>query len=181
MSTTATPRRCSHQPRLSAGFSLLEVLTTLAVLAVLALAALPAAGERMERSHLQAAAESLVTDLGNARLESAQSGQTLHVSVAAGAQWCWSVSTVAGCACGVPSDCQIQRVSGAEHPGLSLTEARSVDLDPSGTALRTAVAVLESRSGERLQVELSPLGRPRVCVAASRAQAAWRLPGCSGR
>lgn len=179
MNTTVSSRGSMRRSRCRrAGFSLLEMLTTLAVLAVLALAALPAAGERLERSRLQAVAESLVTDLGNARLEAAQSGQVLHVAVDAGADWCWSVSTVATCPCGAPSDCQLRRVSGADHPGLSLTDGHGLAVDPAGSAVRTPVAVLESRSGERLQVEVTALGRPRLCVAASRTEAAWRLPGC---
>lgn len=178
MSAIASSRPITRKCRRSAGFSLLEALMTLAVLAVLAMAALPAAGEHLERSRLQAAAEALATDLGNARLEAAQSGQTLHLAVAAGPEWCWSVSTATGCECGSPTPCQLHRVSNTDHPGLTLTQANGIDLDPSVSTARTAVAVLESRHGERLQVELSALGRPRLCVAASPSPATWRLPRC---
>ena len=173
----ATPGSVRRRRR-SAGLTLLEALTTLAVLAILATVALPATGERIERTRLQAVAELLVADLANARIEAAQSGQPLHLAVTGGPDWCWSVSPVAGCGCGESRSCQLRRVSSAEYPGFTLSEAQGLELGPTEVATRTPIAALESRHGERLKVELSALGRPRLCLAASRTPAAWRTPRC---
>lgn len=179
MNTRSSTRNHRQRRSGATGFTLLEVLITLAVLAVLALSALPAAGERMERLRLQTAAEALLSDLYNARLEAAQSGQTLHVEVVTGPAWCWSVSTQAGCDCGAPARCQLHRVSSADHPGIVITEAQGVSLGPTAGATRSTVAVLESRHGERVQVGLSALGRPQVCAKANNSAMTQRLPHCN--
>jgi type IV fimbrial biogenesis protein FimT len=153
------------KPRLATGLTLLELAIVLAVLAVLGTLALPSMGAHLAHTRLQAAAQALADDITNARFEAAGRGQALHVEPVAGASWCWAVSATPGCACGQVQACQLHRVSAADHAQVRLLQAQPARLDPTGTALAGTVAVLESPRGERLRVEVSALGRARLCAA----------------
>lgn len=167
-------------PRTLRGVTLIELVLALAVLAVLSALALPSFGARADRARLQNAAEALAVDLGNARFEAARRGDPLHVLAAPGPAWCWAVSPAPGCGCGAPQPCQLHRVTAAEHPGVRISAGGEVHLAPSGEITDPgAFAMLESGRGERLRVDLTPLGRARVCVPGGRTDAtAWRLPPC---
>jgi type IV fimbrial biogenesis protein FimT len=160
------------------GFTLIELAMALAVMAVLATLALPSLGARLDRQRLQGAAETLAADLAEARFEAAKRGTTLFVESADAAEgnaWCWAVATQAGCNCGQPQACQLHATRSSDHPGVRMTGGLSVQLDPSGTALTAQSARLEGLKGDRLRVELSTLGRPRICAE----KGSWpRLPAC---
>lgn len=149
------------------GVTLIEVTVMLAVLAVLAALTVPSYGARLQRQRLQAAAEALAGDLVNARFEAARRGHALHLEPRAGADWCWSVALAPGCACGAAQACQIGNVRAEDHRGVRLVEARPARLDPAGSVgAAVQVATLESAHGERLRVDLTALGRARICVSA---------------
>ncbi len=149
------------------GVTLLEVAVMLAVLAVLASLAVPDYGTRLQRQRLQAAAEALAGDLVNARFEAAQRGHALQLEPRAGADWCWSVALAPGCACGAAQACQIANVRAEDHRGVRLVEARPARLEPAGSSgAAVQVATLESAHGDRLRVDLTALGRARICVVA---------------
>ncbi len=160
------------------GFTLIELAMALAVMAVLAALAVPSLGARLDRQRLQGAAETLAADLAEARFEAAKRGTTLFVESADAAEgnaWCWAVATRAGCGCGQPQPCQVHATRSADHPGVRMATGMSVQLDPSGTAQSTQTATLEGAKGDRLRVELSTLGRPRICAE----KGAWpRFPSC---
>jgi type IV fimbrial biogenesis protein FimT len=158
------------------GLTLLELAITLAVLAVLGALALPNITERLSRQRLQSAAEMLAADLTDARFEAARRGQALHVLAQEGTAWCWAVAAAPGCACDQAQACQVHRVRAADHPGVRLLEGHALVLDPAGTTPGGGTAaVFASPRGERLRVDVSALGRPRVCAL----QGAWpRLPAC---
>lgn len=167
------------KPRLPcAGFTLLETGITMAVIAILATLAVPSSAARLERIRLEAVAQMLVADLGNARIEAAQRGLPLHLQLREGTNWCWAVSAQPGCDCSAPSACQIHRVDAARGTRLKLLDARSVRLDPAGIEAPTPVATLQSDSGDRLRVSLTPLGRARLCLDSSTTPQVWRLPSC---
>ena len=154
-----------HDPE--RGLTLLEVAIVLAVIAVLAALALPDVGRRMERQRLQFAAQSLAADLTDARFEAARRSQDMYVQAQMGTDWCWAVSAATDCGCGQAQSCQIHRVAAATHRGVRLTQGMVVRLTSDGAAQGShAVALLESSRGDRLQVDVSPLGRARVCAAA---------------
>ncbi len=153
--------------RAARGFTMIEIAIVLAVMAVLATLALPSLGARLERGRLQGAAELLAADLAEARFEAAKRGGPLFVETAEaaeGAAWCWAVATQAGCNCGQSQSCQLRTARASDHPGVKLTAGISARLDPSGEAKATQAATLESSRGDRLRVELSALGRPRICA-----------------
>jgi type IV fimbrial biogenesis protein FimT len=175
-------RRC-RPPRRGRGLTLLEVMAALAVVAVLAALALPAMGTLIHRQRLQATAEALAADLSEARFEAARRGQALHVQTQSGAtdrDWCWGVSTSPGCGCQPPrAQCQLRAVQAHDHGGVRLQGGLSTRFDPVGGGTAEASATFESPRGERLRVELNPMGRARVCVPGPAAAApSARYPRC---
>lgn len=167
--------------RAAFGFTLIEIGLALAVLAILAALALPDVGRRMERQRLQAAAQGLAGDLAEARFEAARQGQALFVEARVAASrdsgWCWAVARSAGCDCTAALACQVHAVRSADWRGVRLVEGLAVTLQPGGTATGAQQsALLESSRGEQLRVEVSALGRARVCAT----RGSWpSVPACS--
>jgi type IV fimbrial biogenesis protein FimT len=162
-------RRTVHAGvRRAAGLTLIELMVAIAVLAVLAMLALPSFGSLLERHRLTAAAETLALDLSEARFQSAQSGQPLHLVFRPGRDWCWAVARTPACDCrdAAPA-CALKTVRAEELPGVDLVRAQdarfghAVDAD---APLQRREAVLRSRgAADELRVQLSPLGRAHVC------------------
>jgi len=72
-------------------------------------------------------------------------------------------------------------VRAADHPGVQLLNPVQAHLDPLGTAQSGTPGVeLQSPQGDRLRVELSALGRSRICAPATvpTRTAHWRYPAC---
>ncbi len=150
--------------RVQRGLTFLEVALVLAVIAIFASLAVPSFTARMERQRVQGAAEALAGDIAEARFEAARRGQPLFVEATAGASWCWAVATAPGCSCDGTQSCQLHAVRAGTQRGVKLVEGLAVRIDPAGAAQATQAALLETSRGERLRVEVSPLGRPRVCA-----------------
>ena len=162
----------SHDAR---GVTLLELIVGLAILAVLGTLALPSMHGRLVRERLNSAAEALAADLADARFEAARRGAPLHVDLALGTDWCWSVAAAPGCACGVAQSCQLKAVRALDHPGVRLVSGRSAVIDAQGSADSPLGATFDSSLGESLRVDLLALGRARVC---SLHGASKRYPPC---
>jgi type IV fimbrial biogenesis protein FimT len=145
------------------GLTLLELVIALAILAIVATLALPSFGAGAERTRLRLAAETLASDLAEARFEAAKAGRALHLPAQAGPAWCWAVATTPDCGCAAAAPCQLKAERAASHAGVTLVEVRAASFDPGGAATGGG-ALLRSGRGEELRVELSPLGRPRVCA-----------------
>lgn len=157
------------------GFTLLELAMVLAVMVVLAGLAVPSLGARLERQRARSAAEALAADLNEARFEASRRGQALFVETRLGPQWCWTVATASGCECGAPAACRVHSAGAADHRGVQLVGGLAVRLDASGLPAETQSAAFETPHGERLRVELSTLGRTRLCVEKGH----WpQLPNC---
>jgi type IV fimbrial biogenesis protein FimT len=154
------------------GLTLIELVIGLSVLAVLISLAVPPLGARLLRQRLITTAELMAADLSEARFLAAQRGRPVFVQTQGDDPWCWSVSMVPDCPCLEALTCQVHRASGSDHPGVALQRAGSVRLEADGSALgQGSVGVLATARGELLRVDVSPLGRPRVCsvgVAVSR-------------
>jgi hypothetical protein len=86
------------------------------------------------------------------------------VQATAGTAWCWAIVTVPGCACGQAQTCELRHVRAADHKGVKLLESLLVHLDATGAVQAREATTLESSRGERLRVEVSTLGRARICA-----------------
>lgn len=146
------------------GLTLVEMVTTLAVLAVVAAIALPTFAGVSERARLRQAAETLASDLGEARFEAARSGRTLHVAIdGAPSGWCWSVAATPGCDCHVAATCQLKAEQAHRHGGIELLQAQPAAFQPEGLPAQRGGALFRSSRGEMLKVTVSALGRASVC------------------
>jgi len=154
--------------RQSAGLTLIELMVAIAMVAVLASLAIPSFGAQLARIHLKAAAERIAADLADARFEASRRGAPVHVHFETGAPWCYSVATADPCACGSTQACQIRRAQGSDHKGVVLERASDLHFDPvNGTADAVAAATLRNAQGETLRVDLTRLGRAKVCAPES--------------
>lgn len=158
------------KPHDARGVTLLELIVGLAILAVLGTLALPSLHGRLARERLSGAAEALAADLVDARFEAARRGAPLHVELALGADWCWSVAAAPGCACGPTQSCQLKAVRSVDHPGVRLVSGRSAVLDPQGFADSPLGATFDGAMRESLRVDLLALGRARVCALHGQSQ-----------
>jgi len=151
------------KPHAARGVTLLELLVALGILAVLGTLALPSMHARLARERLAGAAEALAADLAEARFEAARRGAPLHVHLALGSDWCWSVAAAPGCTCAVAQLCQLKAVRAIDHPGVRLVSGRGAAIDAQGAADSPLGATFDSAMNESLRVDLLALGRARVC------------------
>lgn len=162
------PSPSSQAPRLRharwRGLTLLELVIALAVLGILATLTLPALGGALQRHRLLAAAQTLASDLSEARFEAARSGQSLHLLPRSGPDWCWAVTATPACDCASAQPCQLARRQAAEHGGIQLLQAAAVTFSAEGIAPAQTAALLANASGQQLRVDISPLGRTRICA-----------------
>lgn len=168
-------RRTSLRTRRSAGLTLIELMVALAMLAVLASLALPSLGGAAQRARLKSAAEQLAADLGEARHAAAQRGLPVHLAAQTGEHWCWAVATAPGCGCNAAAQCQLNSVTARDHPGITLAQAQPLTFDERGLSLAPARWRLDAAAGERLQVEVSALGRAHICAPGAPVQG---YPAC---
>lgn len=146
------------------GLTLIEIAVALAVLAILASIGAPMFKERIARQRLVTTAELLAQDLVDARFEAAQSGTTLHIVFSSGTDWCYAVSRSPACGCHGTDACQMKVVRAADAPGVQMSQADDLAFDPAALEPDLGGARLSSLGGEhRLDVGVTPLGRPKVC------------------
>jgi prepilin-type N-terminal cleavage/methylation domain-containing protein len=193
------PHAAQRPARRRRGFTLIELVIGLAVLALLATLVLPSMGSALQRQRLRAAAEHFAADLREARFEAGHRGQTLHLLSRSGTSWCWAVAREPGCGCepagteaarsALPlaaGRCLLSQRSQLDYPGVQLLQAQAVALSaggtsaaaegPPGTAQAVQAALFEGRPGSRLRVDLSALGRARICAPADPVPG---MPACS--
>lgn len=149
--------------RPAGGLTLIEAMIAVAVMALLLTLALPSFADHLARQRLKAAAEMLAADLAEARFEAAQRGQPLYVGLRSGPDWCYAVSTAIGCDCQVAQPCRLRVVSARDAPGLTLRAPLEIALHPEGHGAPATMAWTSTR-GHQLQVELSAMGRVRLCA-----------------
>ena len=148
------------------GVTLLELMIVLALMVVIASLAVPELGRQLSRWQMQAVAERLSSDLAEARFAAVQRRSAQHVRIQSGPAWCWSVSELPNCPCDAVHHCQRQRVVAPARGRIVITNDAQLRFEPRAEVQAGAPAVgVASPHGERLQVQLSPLGRARVCSA----------------
>jgi type IV fimbrial biogenesis protein FimT len=161
------------------GFSLVEFCITLAVLAIVSSLTVPAVARTLARQRVVAAAQDLAADIAQARQEASSRGSPMHVETQTGADWCWAVTRHAGCGCGNtssdsgngngagtgigPSTCRLKVIRPADYPGVTLSAASNLRLEADGIANQSIAATLQAGE-ERVQVEVGPMGRARLCA-----------------
>ncbi len=148
--------------RAAKGLTLIELAVVIALLVTLATLAIPSFADQLARHRARAAGEALLAELRETRYDAAQRQQTMHVSFAAGADWCWAVTQSAGCDCRVPQSCRVKAVGAAHFKGVELIAGDDARFEPAGTG--SGHAELRSSRGHVLRVEVSPLGRSRLCA-----------------
>lgn len=151
--------------RWSQGLTMVELVIALAVMAVLGTLAVPSLVSRLDQQRLSTTAELLVSDIHEARFEAARQGRSLHIVMQPGNGWCWAVATSASCACGQAQACELRSARGPDHAGVVLVGGQNLQLLPTGQAQAAGSALLESRSGQQLRVEVQSMGRARICLA----------------
>jgi type IV fimbrial biogenesis protein FimT len=156
------------------GFTLVEMMVALAVLAVLASIAVPPTTRLLERHRLQAAAQTLVADLAEARFEAVRRRQPVHVAPQAGTDWCWSLATTPGCDCREAPDCALRQHGASDFRGVRLERAGALVFGAEGLP-DTPLGARLVAGGEALEVSVGPTGRARIC---SPERASVRFPAC---
>lgn len=173
----------------SKGVTLIELMVTIAVLAVLLTLAAPSFGDFFQRYRLRGAADDVVSLIAISRAEAITRNRDVAIRFAgSGAAWCvggvataepstpgTAVDTTPGCTCN--SDCKIgdkvMEVAGSDHQGVTLAALPTGfvfdRLNGTVSPLSAATATFNSPNGKyALSVDVSPLGRGRLCVPAGK-------------
>jgi type IV fimbrial biogenesis protein FimT len=148
------------------GLTLIELMIGIGILAVLMSLAVPSFSAYLQRQRLKAAAQGLELDLREARYEAAQRGHTLGVVFSPGADWCYAITTTSDCDCRVQQACRLKTTRAVDLRGVHLVEAQNTRFDPANGAAEAtgSTAVWATTGPERVQVSVSPMGRPHSCV-----------------
>lgn len=161
-----------------------------ATLSILVASIIPAWQQNQSRQRLLQTAEDLAQDLRSARSLSRKhnSPYFIHFDISAshsgvgtgdesGENWCYSLATQADCHCLAPTsdpNCQLtgnnnyHRISSHDYPGIRLTEARFgtqhyTRFEPVRGTARFGRLLLEDNFQRQLQINVSLLGRIRIC------------------
>ena len=157
------------------------------VAALLLSLAVPSFADWLARHRLQAAAQHLVADLGEARHEAVRLGRPLHVVFRTGSDWCYAIALDAQADCRRPGHPVLKSANARQHPGVTLLDAAPLAFD-GRSGVRSGVrsdvrsgalngaqpgvalgAHLVSARGDQLMVQVSALGRPTLCAPARAA------------
>jgi type IV fimbrial biogenesis protein FimT len=166
MKPTAVQAIGSQAKTRQTGLTLIELVVALAIMAILATLAVPSMAARMDHRRIKTAAETLAGDITEARFEATRRRTPVYVQAAAGG---WAVSTALGCGLASNAACRIHSVNLADanspHPGVQLQGHFELQLEPDGSVKNAAGVAVTGRQGDQLRVEVSPLGRPRICAS----------------
>ncbi|MBY4675836.1 GspH/FimT family pseudopilin [Marinobacterium arenosum] len=172
----------------SAGFTAVELLVSLTVITLLVGVALPSFSDYIDRSRLQSAAETIASDLYLARSEAVMRGVSGNITVSfstdGATSWCYGLNLNSACDCsltdtGDADACvldtagvnNLKVVSSSDYSAVSMTSANfSGATSTSFTSVRggadSGQVVLQSASGQQLQVAVTALSRVRICSPA---------------
>lgn len=165
-----------RRPSRSAGISALELLIVVAIVAILAVIGIPSFAPVTDRYRLKSAADSAASILHFARSEAIVANTPVFVSFATGANSC------AGARRNGPCDCHQTSTTAADYCTLKLldtSELRGVTaasaafgansytvFDPVRGTADSGSVTLASPAGKQLAVNLSALGRVKLCAPA---------------
>ena len=159
-----------------AGYTLVEVMVVVTIIALLALVAVPSIGSSVAKGRTKAAAEDIFGLVSQAKVEGPIRDLNLSVnSYPDATPWCVGYSATANCDCRNTTSCVIpvagtnvtQLISGAEYPGVTISESF-----PSGTSFNfnrirgsaSQAGSIQVVSGDwQLRINVTADGLVRLC------------------
>ena len=165
--------------RSSAGYTLVELLTTLALALVIVMGAVPSFASMIDRARLRNVAERLRADVAVARAEAMRRSRTVVLSFRRsddGSQWCYGLTLARSCDCTFesgPEACELDagistRVSStptrgvrSTSPPFALSGGRLV-ISGARPTLAAGSARFASAHGAA-EVRVASSGRVRLC------------------
>lgn len=173
-----------------AGFTLVEMMITIAVAAIILAVAVPSFSRSFERQRLRGAAETLVAGIELARSEAVKRNQNIRVAFDR-ATWCYGLrDATTTCACNTAGSCMVGGVEmvgmGRDFSGISLTQVNFSNnefftLDPVRGMVEPPVEgriCLKSTSGYKANIQVSLVGRARICSPSGSANL-YYYPVCT--
>jgi type IV fimbrial biogenesis protein FimT len=151
--------------RNSRGLTLVELMVAVAMLAVLGVMAGPPMGNMLARHRVQSAAAQIGADMGDTRHEATRRSSTVYVNFEGGSDWCYVITTDPAATCATENERVLKRVRAKQHPGVTLSAAQPIVFDGAsgmGPAV-PALVQLTSARGDLVTVQVSLLGRAKVC------------------
>lgn len=172
------------------GFTLVEMMITIAVAAIILAVAVPSFSRSFERQRLRGAAETMLAGVELARSESVKRNQNIRVAFNRTAL-CYGLRDAATtCACATAGSCTVGGVemvgTGRDFTGISLTEVNFSNnefftLDPVRGMVEPPVEgriCLKSTSGYKANIQISVVGRARICSPSGAANV-YNYPVCA--
>jgi len=153
------------------GFTMLELLVVMTVVSILAASAIPTFNYISEKNKMESAVEQIVSDLQLIRYEAMKSHQSTYVSFTDGANWCYGLSSVSGCDCGVADSCQINDKEKVRSVSTldDVSVTNTFPGDETGFEYRRGIAekpgeiTVTSSEDKKVIITLSPIGRITAC------------------
>lgn len=159
--------------RFTRGFTLIEMMVTVAVLAIIISIAAPSFNGFFDRYRVKRAADTLSAFLINAKSEAIKRNKNVStVITGSGNTWCAGMTENATCDCSAtPNTCQIEGadrvIKSTSFKGVQLlapaSESAFVFKSQRGTVEGFTAVQLESANGSKLNVDVSIVGRIRLC------------------
>lgn len=154
------------------GFTLVEMVVTIAVLGIILSIVAPSLNDFLDRYRVKRAADTFSAVLINAKSEAIKRNTIVRTVITGnGTTWCAGVTEADTCDCSLPSDCKIDNaervIKSASFTGVKLngpaTSHRFRFTPQRGTVIGNDTVELESASGSKVNVIVSPYGRIKLC------------------
>jgi type IV fimbrial biogenesis protein FimT len=167
------------RPQGCRGLTLVELLVTITVATVLLAVAIPSFVSMLHASRLRGAADNLQSHLRFAMAESVKRNRSISATFKAsvdGATWCYGMSEVSSCDCGVAGSCVydgVERVvQSTDYVGVGVTVSVSggrFSFQPKRNTVTAGSITFTAASDKQLRTVVSGYGRIRSCSPAGEA------------
>lgn len=173
-----------------AGLGLVETLTALAIAATLTGLSVPAMTQLKQRQQLHGLADTVMTDLQQARRMAVERGQSVRFAVIehkSGSCYVIYTGPEDSCVCGESGatvctasgqEIKSERIAAERHLSLQMNADRITFGARQGTATPTATLKLSSTNGEAIHQIVAITGRVRACAPGAKLGS---IPKCVDR